>query len=145
MSYIRSGSNPEGLYIIGTSMRGHNYAEVMLPNGGEIIWIPAAVFHEVCRRWEHANDDDDVRYRGMRAREVWMHELKCGKVIPESEFSREFTQWLKRPAKRGPRNIRQVEVSYKGKRFWCWRVTWEYIVRDANSEGRNPWWKRKGA
>jgi len=59
MSYIRSTSNPDGLYVIGTG-RG----QIQFLCGANInLFMPRHVFEGVLRRWFDACAED-ARYRG---------------------------------------------------------------------------------
>ena len=73
MSYIRSGSNPEGLYIIGNT-RGQ--VEFL---GADGCWgIPRSVFHHVALRWFDGAHEDKVSYRGLTVEEK--------QVAPNGDF-----------------------------------------------------------
>ena len=68
MSYIRSTSNPEALYIVGTGKnveiyRGGRYAH-LLPHT-----IPTRTLKMLLRKWNVGNHDDET-YGGARVREI---------------------------------------------------------------------------
>ncbi len=103
MSYIRATSNPECLYIIGTRGRhGQPIVQVFLGKQGNYstLDIPHRTFHNACIKWRK-NFEEDVTYRGMQI----VGPIKCD------------TEW-------------KFKISYKGKSFKCYEVTWEYVVND---------------
>ena len=111
MSYIRSTSNPEGLYIFCTGKEvcicyhrralGNNSTK----DDALQFNVPTKVFHEVGRKWynhEFEEDRDAVEFQGFRAELKW---VDIGKV-------REH----------------QVVLSYAGHEIYLWEVTWHYVV-----------------
>ncbi len=60
MSYIRSLSNPEGLYII-ASMQGR--VEIMGQEDG-ILSLPRHVFETILANWYDRDCPDEIRYKG---------------------------------------------------------------------------------
>lgn len=60
MSYIRSSSNPERLYIWGGSIRG--IVEIS-ERDNDLLHIPRHVFHGILRRW-YKRQDNITKYRG---------------------------------------------------------------------------------
>jgi hypothetical protein len=69
MSYIRSGSNPEKLYIWGD---GDN---VTIAEGSLPAWnIPKLDFHSLLRKYERRFHDCPCEYRGIEVTEVWVDE-----------------------------------------------------------------------
>lgn len=89
MSYIRSTSNPEGLYIWGE--RG---GRVQIAVGNDLLSIPRHVFRGLLKRWRNADLDDVTQYRGasMRVTKDFRFELrydgwKKGKKITAYEVT----------------------------------------------------------
>lgn len=136
MSYIRSLSNPEGLYITGTFIRGHAYVDVM---GRAQVCIPLRVFHEACTRWNRCScEENGVAVRGLTIRERYLNP-KTGKPCRHLSL-KELASGKKHQGEY------QIEINYKGTRFWCWRVTWDCILRGVLSEisdakRHRPWWR----
>ncbi len=111
MSYIRSTSNPESLYIWGDSdgminichtVKPPRASRPLTPDTSEWIRVPLKDFHTVCRKW-HAGVRDITR-GVVRVREA---------VVPEKG-----------------RNEFLVRFSYRRRWFCMWYVTWEYVVHD---------------
>lgn len=118
MSYIRCTSNPEGLYVFGTTIRGRPYMQVYAFAPRDGMLVPWSVFRRACvlaKKRATAYYGPEVCYQGLRIRRI-NADPRTGKIVPE------VTRIFKRD-----RGEVQVEVSYKGKRFWCWVVTWRYI------------------
>lgn len=132
MSYIRSLSNPEGLYIIGSSKGIDIWHTVKpplsskWPKSGETPWInvPTYVFHHVLNRWAEGFRDK-VSYRGLVVEEVQVCPTTGKPPKPQS-----LTKMLD---PRTPRSEFLIRLQYKEQFFHMWRVTWEYIVH------RNDW------
>jgi len=105
MSYIRSGSNPEGLYIVGTKegvefyVAGVDYSQ-NLPRA-----MPVEVFEGLLRKYHKSLDASKVEYGGATVKEVWIDGLGGNKY--------------------------RIRLNYKD---WdtpidMYEVTWSYIVR----------------
>ncbi len=121
MSYIRCTSNPEGLYAFGTMIRGRPYMQVYAFAPRDGMLVPWAVFRRACVLAEKratAYYGSEVCIRGFRIRRIHADPM-TGKIVPE----------VTSIGIRRDRGEEQVEMSYRGKRFWCWVVTWRYIER----------------
>lgn len=121
MSYIRAGSNPEGLYIFGN---GNHQVEILgglpiskLPGPHMAVIVPRSSFHHVAKRWR---EDDCVpaRHKGLSVDEVQVF-LKTGKRVPKKM---PLKKWIKEPI------AFLICLSWKKWKIFMWRVTWEYIV-----------------
>ena len=128
MSYIRSTSNPEGLYIWGGA-RGriticHNVHKPLASRTNGSFEIPCHIFHGLCRKWAEAFDER-ATYRGATAERVHVL-LHTGKTVPKmfdpfrSKAKAEFL----------------IKVSYGEHFLHMWTVTWEYIVADVRVRDR---------
>lgn len=134
MSYIRSGSNPEGLYIIATS--GDREGERILIYGdglpgssiGPGISLPVKVFHGVALRWFQNYGSDDVKLRGVTVDEAWI-DLKTGKVRSGRD-GHKATKSFRRDLADGKPLACVIRFRYKRRVIHMWRVTWAYIVQN---------------
>ncbi len=69
MSYIRSNSNPEGLYIFGDGVT------TFFAVGGETTKkMPRSVFHGLIRKY-HNTGDTDISFKGATLQRFWEHNL----------------------------------------------------------------------
>ena len=135
MSYIRAGSNPEGLYVFSASSdkNGHVYANILpgyrckrksLPDG-EPMLVPQAVFDRVAVLWNDVADEEvGVSYK-VRLEHVFTDEGDPPKfsVVPPKDLR--FGQ------KTDLETEFLVRVSYKGEWVLLWQVTWEHVARSA--------------
>lgn len=85
MSYIRSGSNPEKLYIWGDE---NNVVHIRDGSIDENT-IPSNIFHGLIRRW-HNNFGEDTFYKMASVKEVWI--LENGINSPKVELS--YNGWV---------------------------------------------------
>lgn len=115
MSYIRSTSNPEGLYIWG------NGKDVIIVTTNFHEHIPQKIFDgllEKCRK----EFDNNINYKKASIKEVWViKKHKCNK-------------WCKMKNKKTgkliygcPANLK-IRLSYKNWHIDMWQVTWEHIL-----------------
>jgi len=148
MSYIRCLSNPEGLYMFGTSDdKGKSWIEVWhglrkplsSADGASLehrhFTIPEKEFLEVCHLWDHGP-------------QAWRGPAVSGKLeVKEMDI---FVKTGKRVSKDWDpisnlkdrkRETRYVIRLQYGKHYiMLWRVTWQYVV--ANVTGRGyPYYK----
>ena len=84
MSYIRSGSNPEGLYIFGDGITTY-FAQGI---GEGTKKMPRSVFHGIIRKY-HNSGDNDILFKGASLKTVWEHSLDGNK--PKIKLS--FDDW----------------------------------------------------
>ena len=124
MSYIRCLSNPEGLYIYGSS-RG----KIEIATGNcEVCSIPRHIFNGIMLRW--LNSRSNVSYRGAHLEEVHIERLDSnGKKIPLDDF------WAKLSGGEGDvfERIYQWRLTYKGWSVYMWEVTLFYIASNVQS------------
>jgi len=110
MSYIRSGSNPEGLYIVGTSK------DVEVMEGSKDVWhIPYKVFNGLIKKYD-AKNYEPCSYGDAKIEEVWVCKDNC--EILENDLTGE-----QQPIKS------KMKLTYKEHYIYMWYVTWVYIVR----------------
>ena len=138
MSYIRSLSNPESLYIwcegketaISHGVKGPLSSARW--RGGKasppFFHVPAAAFDRVCALWGEGREP--ARAGGIRVEEVALF-VATGKMVPV-DFYGDIAKVF-----RDKRRVEHlIRLSYR-KHFVCmWRVTWEYVVR-------NSAWRRR--
>ena len=110
MSYIRSGGNPEKLYIWG----GDENATIA--EGSKPTWnIPLSTFNGLIRKFHRRFHDYPCQYKGAQVEEVWVDENGI-----EGDESAYLPVLKKLECK--------VKLSYEGHYVIMWDVTWEYIV-----------------
>ncbi len=100
MSYIRSGSNPESLYIWADS---GNTIHISNGNSDEYNTIPEKVFHGLIRKWIRQHEED-TEFKGASVKSVLVKNKK-EKVV-------------------------NIILSYDDWRYNMWEVTWYYIVHE---------------
>lgn len=108
MSYIWSGSNPEGLYIWGDGENVHIHKEKET-----IGSIPRNIFNGLIKKYVN-NYYEDVDYDGAKL-------INCLVDLNDNEIQ-EFNPT-------GGSNFKCV-LSYNGWRLAMWEVTWNYIVHN---------------
>jgi hypothetical protein len=115
MSYIRSTSNPERLYIWGDGKDVH----IVTKNFYE--HISQKTFDGFLLKY-HKEYGDVVTYKGISIKEVWVvKKHKCNK-------------WCKMKNKKTGKLIfgcpvdLKIRLSYKDWHFDMWEVTWKYIA-----------------
>ncbi len=121
MSYIRSGSNPEALYVFKTFGGQVEFCGLPGENGephrmDESLYIPVHIFEGVMLRFLETREP--VRCRG--ATLFWLGQAQLG--LPELDFTKptihhpDLYKWrLMYPEKWGPDGVN------------AWQVTWCYI------------------
>jgi len=111
MSYIRSGSNPEKLYIWGD---GEN---ACIAEGSKDVWtIPIQTFNSFIRKFHRRSHDYPCQHKGVEIKEVWVDGNGLAWNSEETLDSH-----LKRLECK-------VQLSYETHSVIMWDVTWEYIV-----------------
>jgi hypothetical protein len=107
VSYIRSGSNPEKLYIWGDGEKA------TIAEGSKMTWnIPLNIFNGLIKKFHRRFHDYPVEYKGAKVEEVWVDEDGVEGVSDAH---------LKRLDPK-------VKLSYEEYHVIMWDVTWEYIV-----------------
>lgn len=111
MSYIRSGTNPEGLYLVGT---GEN-VEIM--EGRKDVWcIPQNIFNGLLRKYDRLICEFPCEYKGAKVEEVWVD--RNNNETPNEDYIPSKDNLL----------VCKVKLSYKGNSIYMWYVTWAYIA-----------------
>lgn len=111
MSYIRSGSNPEKLYIYGTEDRVY-ICEGSKPDW----WIPLNIFNGLIRKYHRFFHDAPREYKGAKVEDVWVDQ--DNKECDDETYNPELDKLLEC----------KVKLSYNDHCVYMWDVTWEYIV-----------------
>ena len=111
MSYIRSGSNPEKLYIWGDEDK------VFISEGSKDTWtIPLNIFNGLLRKFHRRYHDYPCQYKGAQVEEVWVDE-DGNEGVSDSHLKKLECK---------------VKLSYYEDgdvhSVIMWDVTWEYIV-----------------
>ena len=144
MSYIRCLSNPEGMYIYSSARNVTISHNVKKPrsSGGD-FQIPIKTFNRLCWKWVDCYEP--ATYRGAVAEEVHVNQW-TGEVIPDSKPCGKGCKMIggggwtpcKRCMRKSLKNAEEgkflIRLSYGGHFVDMWRVTWEYIAR--NADGR---------
>jgi hypothetical protein len=124
VSYIRSTSNPESLYVttstdgMGTDMVSISHGVQAPLSDGADFAATMESFRRVCQKW--ADGNEDASSGGFSAKEVHV-EVSTGKRARTRDSLAEF---LKRPA-----SEMLVRISSGPHYLHLWRVTWDYVVR----------------
>jgi len=155
MSFIRSFSNPENLYVVALE-DGINLMHRVKPplasawpkdGNNALMIVPHLPFWAVCQLWEAGGMDPPpgkdgqwATHQGFTAEEIHVYTDTGKPVTGRMPFTALFTsrphEWL-------------VRLSYRRQFVFLWRVTWEYVVRDATDRkwvmGRPPERRKKAA
>jgi len=120
MSFIRSFSNPEELYIYESS------SDKCIHVDGELYFcVPRRIFYRLCRKFDEIRDAS----RRLTVGKLWLEERwfhsKSRKILSKSKEP----SW----SKIGEYDERYV-LCWKGKMLPMWKVTWAYIWNNAMSE-----------
>jgi hypothetical protein len=116
MSYIRSGGNPEKLYIWGDGEKA------TIAEGSKDTWnIPLNIFNGLIRKFHRRFHDYPVVYKGAQVEEVW---------VDENGIESDSSVYLPLP------HLKRLECKVKLSYYddgevhsvIMWDVTWEYIV-----------------
>jgi hypothetical protein len=83
MSYIRSTSNPEGLYIWSDG----NTVEIANPKMNETYQIPKDIFNGLILKYR--KKQDECKFKGATIRDVW--ELENNVNLPKIELA--YNDW----------------------------------------------------
>jgi hypothetical protein len=113
MSYIRSGSNPEKLYIVGTD----SHIEVM--EGSKDVWnIPYNVFQGLIKKYDRMLHEFPCEFKGAKLDEVWVDDNGHEQENQEEHLTPETALIY---------NCK-VKLTYGENKVYMWFVTWEYIT-----------------
>lgn len=134
MSYIRCLSNPEGMYVFGTTCgsgssveiyAGHHLKPPFVSHEDVAtlgIIVPGWMFYRACQRWHDGYDDVRITHKAkvLRVYEEFIF-VANGVLVPDDY--RGFRQ-----DSRESRFV--IRVEYDSRWVRLWDVTWEYIVRN---------------
>lgn len=138
MSYIRSGSNPEGLYILGSAeaiefywndSRGSHQEAFCSHSDWNGFW--KLFLEDEYLDPERNEDEPSISFGDLSVREV-PYDFDQHIVLPEYPMPTAANPdaWKKR-------NIGfQVELKVGDKSIFMWRTTWQYLYENALQEGR---------
>lgn len=148
MSFIRCLSNPEGMYVFGStsgvefySGQGWHLSNIgpdREPDRGMIV--PYNVFYKACKLAEYVTADEPVEVDGFKIEEQVIY-TKTGRLVPNRPFT--VASMKRRMSGRAAETMWAIKVSYKGKYVFMWRVTWDYIRSDACRPERHSKPRRK--
>lgn len=129
MSYIRSTSNPEGMYAFGGatcveiySGRGWRLSNIGPGQGG--IIVPHETFYEACKRADYLGDEP-IEVDGLRVEEMLIYTRSGRRVPPRKTLS------LRMFSNRAAPTMFAVKLTYEDKYVFMYPVTWDYIRRSA--------------
>lgn len=109
MSYIRSGSNPEKLYIWG------DVENATIAEGNKDTWnIPLNIFNGLIRKFHRRFHEYPCQYKGAQVDEIWVYDI-------DDEDDNAPGHYLKS-------SECKIKLSYGDHYVIMWDVTWEYIV-----------------
>lgn len=142
VSYIRTLSNPERLYIVGPLVGerrnvvtiSHSVKPPLAsrtPKGaprGEFT-VPAKAFQETLRAWRESYGGlDKSTKRGLVVEEIHVF-LDTGKPVPQAKsYASLVAIHAQMRANDSRPSERLIRLSYKNDFIHMWRVTWMYIV-----------------
>lgn len=136
MSLIRSTSNREGLYVTGgwgQPIEIRSGRDWELSNTGPdnpALVVPSRAFLRVCRL-AGPHITDAVEVDGFRAEEVYVY-TRTGRPVPDRHgFARSMLR-----GGAAPRDF-MIRLSYKDRFVLVYRVTWEYLRREALAQERH--------
>lgn len=118
MSYIRSSSNPEGLYIwcdIKGSVHLSHIIKSPLSSAAVLpheFTIPRYIFEHILKKYD---GQSEVKFRGLKVEERVVN-LETGQIY-DGAF----------PKVKGTYQF-MIRLSYKNEFIIMWPVTWDYIV-----------------
>jgi len=117
MSYIRSGSNPENLYIWG----GKEDVEISIGDVVHTHRVPVQIFNGLLKKFHRNYHECPCSYKGLKVEEVWVI------TNDKKEFVREASH-DDFPCSELESSTIKIKLSYKDWKVYMWDVTWEYIV-----------------
>ena len=123
MSYIRSTSNPEGLYIYGDG----EHIIIHHPHG--TTHVPPSDFERVGLKYLESSA---LAVRGIKSGELSLREVTLfhgtERICPRGHEERCLTRRLK-SRKRECRHDPRMLLAYRGARIFLWRVTWDAVAQ----------------
>jgi hypothetical protein len=132
MSYIRSLSNPEALYVYEDieDARIHWSWTVKKPlSNGECFVVPKWAMHRVALKFEDGREQASAG--GFSAREQYVY-LDTGRLADESKTKN-----------RDADAAVLIRIEYKGTYVYLWAVTWKAVVRSVVWHEKTDKTKRK--
>ena len=122
MSYIRSNSNPESLYIWGGGPGGcvticHRSSAKEIPASFN---VPTRAFDRVRRKWAKGYDEK-ASSGGILVEEVHVY-MRSGRLVPVRSMTTQLTSKAQTEF--------LIRLSYKEHFVHLWRVTWDYVARE---------------
>jgi hypothetical protein len=127
MSYIRSTSNPESLYIWGDAFDLVNISyrvDPPLASTRQEMRVPRAAFEEACLKWKEWGEVHEIiEVDGFRVELVRI--LLCTGRAPPKNFN---------PLKDRREGAFLIRISYQRRFVHLWEVTWDHVV--SNVEAR---------
>jgi hypothetical protein len=124
MSYIRSTSNPEGLYIYGDG------DHIIIHHRHGTTHVPPRDFDRVGLRYlKHLGTigGRPITSGGLTLREVTLYR-GTERICPSGHEDRCLARQLKAP-KRECRHDYRMLLEYRGVGIFLWKVTWDTIAR----------------
>lgn len=128
MSFIRSLSNPEGLYIFG----GMDGIEIATGNGWKLsnigpdnpsMVVPYDAFIKVCEDWDQNADSAEADGFFAGEQHIW---ADTGELVdPETDPIQQWFTGNRRESRYA------IKLSYGDKFCFLWSVTWQYVVAKA--------------
>lgn len=141
MSLIRALSNPEGLYVYGTSLESGDVYVISTGRGwpdaltniasplAEMV-VPEDVFESAAVQWlKTGSGSEPVEVEGFRVEErhVFMDD---GALVPD----RSIEGWF--DGSRDRENNYLVKLSYEDRFCFLWGVTWIYVISSFEERAR---------
>ena len=116
MSYIRSGSNPENLYIWGDK------EDVYISIGGEteLKKVPIKTFNGLLKKYHKNFHEVPCVFKSLKIEEVWVKVDDKQNILGEIDDDEKIVDFLKTEIR--------MKLSYDNWFIYMWFVTWEYIV-----------------
>jgi hypothetical protein len=123
MSYIRSTSNPEGLYIYGDG------EHIIIHHSHGTAHVPPRDFERVGLKYleSRALALRRIKSGGLSLREVTLFH-GTERICPPGHEDRCMTRKLKAPERECRHDIRML-LEYRGTRIFLWQVTWDAVAQ----------------
>jgi hypothetical protein len=123
MSYIRSTTNPEGLYIYGDGQ----HIIIHHPHG--TTHVPPRDFDRVGLAYLKSRPVGGRRIKsgGLSLREVTLYR-GTERICPPGHEERCMARKLKAPKRECCHDYRML-LNYRGTRIFLWKVTWDAVAR----------------
>ena len=120
MSYIRSTSNPEGLYIYGDG------EHIIIHHSHGTAHVPPREFERVGLKYLESRVRP-IKFGGLSLREVTLFH-GTERICPPGHEDRCMARKLKAPKRECRHDIRML-LEYRGTRIYLWRVTWDAVAQ----------------